>query len=131
MERASFGLNANGYPWWDALKGEVKDVIEVLVSADGKDYKPVGVLKTDIRWVDLPVNHMWPDDETMTGATYRVIPEKPVKARYVQYVITPKRHIDVTELEVLDSIKYEPFDLRVALPEIKGAAKEAPKAGKR
>src|SRR5207249_4371817 len=22
---ASFGMNVNGYPWWDALKGEVED----------------------------------------------------------------------------------------------------------
>jgi hypothetical protein len=116
---ASFGLNANGYPWWDAVKGEMQDVIEVLVSADGKEYKSVGTLKTDLRWVDLPVNHLWPDDETMCGPTYRIIPEKPMKARYVQYVITPKRNIDVTELEVLDSIKYEPFDLKIALPDEK------------
>jgi hypothetical protein len=55
----------------------------------------------------------------MCGPTYRIIPDKPVKARYVQYVITPKRNIDVTELEVLDSIKYEPFDLKIALPDEK------------
>jgi len=34
---AAFGMNFHGYPWWDALTGEVKDTVEVLVSTDGKD----------------------------------------------------------------------------------------------
>src|SRR6185436_3899519 len=27
-----------GWPWWDALKGEIKDQVEVLTSMDGRDY---------------------------------------------------------------------------------------------
>ena len=45
---------------------------------------------------------MKPDDEMLTGYTFRLIPEKPVQARYVRYKITPARNICVTELEVLD-----------------------------
>ena len=118
---ASFGLNANGYGLLDVLKGEVKDKVEVFVSNDGKDYKSVGFLVTDLRWKDLPVNHMWPDWELIQGHTFRVIPEKPVTARYVRYDVTPRRFFCITELEVLDSIRLEPFDLRIALPDEVGA----------
>jgi hypothetical protein len=40
-----------------------------------------------------------------------------VTARYVQYRVTSPRFFCCTELEVLDAIRYEPFDLRVALPD--------------
>jgi hypothetical protein len=116
---ASFGMNVHGYPCYDSLKGEVQDKIEVLVSDDGKEYKSLGLLVTDWRWKDLPANHMWPDEETITGATFRLIPEQPVTARFVQYKVTSPRFFCCTELEVLDAIKYEPFDLRVALPDEK------------
>jgi len=116
---ASFGLNANGYEWWDALKGEVKDKTEVLISDDGKTFSSAGFLYTDWRWKDLPANHIWPDDETITGATFRLIPPKPVTTRFVQYKITSPRFFCCTELEVLDALKLEPFDLRIALPEEK------------
>jgi hypothetical protein len=62
---------------------------------------------------------MAPDHEAIQGATFRVIPDKPVEARYVQYKVTNARLFDCTELEVLDSIRSEPFDLRVALPDEK------------
>lgn len=113
---ASFGLNANGYPWHDALRGQVTDQIQVLVSDDGKDFKPIGLLKTDLRWIDLAANHMWPDDEQLTGHTYRLVPTNPITTRYVQYKITSNRNICPTELEVLDTLKREPFDLKIALP---------------
>ncbi|HEX2971881.1 MAG TPA: hypothetical protein VHP11_06085 [Tepidisphaeraceae bacterium] len=113
---ASFGMDFHGYPWWDVMKGEVKDKVQVLVSEDGQAYRPVGYLHTDWRWKELPVNHMWPDDETITGATFRLVPEKPVTARYVQYKVENARIFCATELEVLESIRQEPFDLRIALP---------------
>ncbi|MDQ3815810.1 MAG: discoidin domain-containing protein, partial [Armatimonadota bacterium] len=116
---ASFGLNFHGYPWHDALKGQVKDQVEVLVSDDGKDFNSLGFLQTDLRYKDIPINFMLPDEETLTGATFRFIPDKPVTTRYVQYKITNKRNFDVTELEVLDAIKFEPYDLRLALPDEK------------
>jgi hypothetical protein len=114
---ASLGMNFHGYPWHDALAGQVKDRVEVLTSLDGENYTSRGFLHTDWRWQELPVNHMWPDDERITGATFRLIPEKPVRTRYVQYRVTSDRFFCCTELEVLDSIRYEPFDLRIALPD--------------
>jgi hypothetical protein len=114
---AAFGMNFHGYPWWDAMKGEVKDRVEVLVSLDGETYESVGFLDTDWRWKDLPVNHMWPDEETITGATFRLVPPSPLSARYVRYKIDNQRIIACTELEVLDRVTLEPFDLRLALPE--------------
>jgi hypothetical protein len=114
---ASFGLNLHGYPWHDALNGEIKDTVEVLVSNDGKDFTSVGFLKTDLLRRDVPVNFMVPDNEELTGGTFRCIPEKPVPARYVQFKVTNKRVFVATEIEVLDTIRFEPFDLRIALPE--------------
>jgi hypothetical protein len=116
---ASFGVNFHGYPWHDALKGQIKDAVEVLVSNDGTTFTSVGSLKTDVRMKDVPVNFMMPDNEELTGGTFRFIPTKPVQARYVQFKITNKRVVDVTELEVLDAIELKPFDLRVALPDEK------------
>jgi hypothetical protein len=117
---ASFGMNFHGYPWWDALEGEVQDKVEVLVSTDGSDFKAQGFLKTDLRWVDLPANYMWTDDETMTSATFRFVPPQPVTARFVKYRVTNARIFDCAGLEVLDAIRLEPFDLRIALPDEAG-----------
>jgi hypothetical protein len=119
MACASFAMNVHGYEFWDALKGQVKDRVEVTVSQDGKTYESAGFLKTDLRWKDLPVNHMWPDDEAITGHTFRLVNARPVTARYVQYKVHSPRFFCATEVEVLDAISYEPFDLRIALPETK------------
>jgi hypothetical protein len=72
-----------------------------------------------VRFKDIPVNFMLPDDETLTGYTLRLIPEAPVTARHVRYRVTPRRLLCATELEVLDAIRFEPFDLRIALPHAK------------
>ncbi|MEA3209423.1 MAG: hypothetical protein QOE70_2480 [Chthoniobacter sp.] len=119
---ASFGLNFHGYKWHDALKGEVQDKVEVLVSNDGASYTSVGFLVTDLRKKDIPVNFMLPDNEELKGATFRVIPPKPVPARYVQYKVTSNRMFVATEVEVLDAINFKPFDLQIALPDEKAAA---------
>jgi hypothetical protein len=118
-ECASFGMNFHGYPWHDAMRGQIKDMVEVLVSDDGTTFISVGFLQTDLRRKDIPVNFMMPDNEQLTGATFRFIPEKPVKTRYVRYRVTNKRAFDATELEVLDRIEIKPFDLRIALPDEK------------
>jgi hypothetical protein len=119
MTCASFGMNFHGYPWHDALKGEVTDRVEVLVSDDGTNFRSVGMLQTDLRRRDIPVNFMLPDNETLTGATFRCIPPTPLATRYVRYKVSNTRVIDVTELEVLDAIRFEPCDLRIALPDEK------------
>jgi hypothetical protein len=123
---ASFGLNFHGYPWHDALKGAIKDQVEVLTSTDGTNYSPVGFLQSDLRKKDIPVNFMLPDDEKLTGATFRVIPAQSVTARYVQFKITNTRVFDVTEIEVLDAISIQPFDMRIALPDEKPAKAATP-----
>ncbi len=105
-----------GWPWWDALKGQVKDTIEVLTSVDAQQYTSRGFFDLNLRRKDIPINHMLPDDETATGFLYALLPPEPVEARYVQYKITAQRTLTVSEVQVLDSIQYEPFDLRVALP---------------
>jgi len=125
MNCASFGMNFHGYEWQDALKGEVKDKVEVLVSEDGKQYTSLGFLKTDLRRNDIPINFMLPDEEALTGATFHFIPAQPVRTRYVQYKVTSKRNFDCTELEVLDAIKFEPYDLRIALPDEKTPIRSA------
>ncbi len=35
----------------------------------------------------------------------------------MKFRITPKRILGVTEVQALDSVKYEPFDLRITLPD--------------
>jgi hypothetical protein len=114
---ASFGLNFHGYPWWDSLKGEIKDKVAIQISDDGRDFTSIGPLKTDLRRKDIPVNFMLPDEETLAGHTFRLIPEKPISTRYVRYLITSDRHLCATELEVLESIDLKPFDLHIALPD--------------
>ncbi|HEY0552045.1 MAG TPA: discoidin domain-containing protein, partial [Verrucomicrobiae bacterium] len=105
-----------GWPWWDALKGQFKDQVEVLTSLDGKDFTSHGFFDLNLRWKDLPVNHFWPDEEVIAGHNFELVPPAPVEARYVRYKVTPERSLTVSEIEVLDFIRYEPFDLRVALP---------------
>ncbi len=106
-----------GYPWWDALKGQFKDKVEVLTSLDGKEFASAGLFDLNLRWKDLPVNHFWPDEEVIAGHNFEFIPAKPVEARYVKFKVTPERALTVSEVEALDFIRYEPFDLRVALPD--------------
>jgi len=106
-----------GWPWWDAMKGEIKDRVEVLTSTDGANFMRRGLFNLNLRHKDIPVNHMMPDDETATGFTYALVPQGPIEARWVRFEITPQRTLTVSEVEVLDSIRFEPFDLRIALPD--------------
>jgi hypothetical protein len=116
---ASFGLNFHGYPWHDSLRAQIKDRIAIQVSDNGTDFDSIGTLKTDLKRKDIPINFMLPDEETLAGHTFRLIPEKPITTRYVRYLITSDRHFCATELEVLDKIDLKPFDLRIALPDEK------------
>jgi len=115
-----------GWPWWDALKGQVQDKVEVLTSLDGNAYASQGFFDFDLRWKDIPINHLMPDDETAQGYCFALIPAKPVQARYVRFAITPERILTVSEVQVLDFIRFEPFDLRIALPDDKVAEAPAP-----
>jgi hypothetical protein len=91
--------------------------VEVLTSLDGQEYSSQGFFNLNLRWKDLPANHFWPDDETLAGHLFELIPTKPVEARYVRFKITPERTLTVSEVEVLDWIKYEPFAVPIALPD--------------
>jgi hypothetical protein len=117
---AAFRIHLSaGWPWWDALQGEVKDTVEVLTSLDGQQYASQGFFDLNLRHKEIPINYMLPDDETAAGFLYALTPPAPVDARYVQYQITPQRTLTVSEVQVLDSIQSTPFDLRIALPDEK------------
>ena len=106
-----------GWPWWDAMKGEVKDRVEVLTATDGQTFQSRGFFSLNLRWKDFPVNYFWPDDETVCAHVFELVPPSPVEARQVRFKITPARTLTVSEVEVLDFIRYQPFDLRIALPD--------------
>ena len=40
-----------------------------------------------------------------------------VEARWVRFKLLPKRAVAVTEVQALEWLKEEPFDLRIALPD--------------
>ena len=113
----AFHIHLTGYPFWDAMKGEVQDKVEVLTSRDGEDFASQGFFDLRLRWKDLPANHMGPDEETFTAPVYELIPGQPADARYVRFKLSARRFSMVSEVEVLDFIKREPFDLRITLPE--------------
>jgi hypothetical protein len=116
---AAFRIQTGGWPFWDALRGEVKDKVEVLTSTDGKQYTSQGFFDFRLRWKDLPANYAWPDEETLCGPNYLLVAAAPVQARYVRFDITPARFLSVSEVQVLDSVRFEPFDLKIALPDAK------------
>lgn len=113
----AFRVHVGGYPFRDALKGEIEDKIEVLTSVDGRSFASAGFIDTDLRWKDLPVNFMWPQEETLMACNAALILERPVEARHVRFAVTPARLLGITEVQVLDRIAFEPFDLRIALPD--------------
>ncbi|NQT86210.1 hypothetical protein HQ560_05555, partial [bacterium] len=106
-----------GWPWWDALKGEVKDQVEALTSLDGKEFTSRGTFDFALRWKAIPINHLMPDEETARGYTFPLVLAAPVSARYVRFRIAPARILVVSEVQVLDGMGATPFDLRIALPE--------------
>ena len=95
----------------------------MLTSRDGESFASQGSFDLNLRWKDLPVNHFWPDEEVIAGHNFELIPPRPIDARYVKFKVTPERALTVSEVEVLDFIRYEPFDLRIALPDDRVAAK--------
>ena len=114
---AAFRIQTGGWPFWDALRGEVQDKVEVLTSVDGKRYASQGFFDFRLRWKDIPANEAWPDDETLCGPNYLLFAPAPVEARYVRFAIMPARSLSISEVQVLDSVRFEPFDLKIALPD--------------
>jgi hypothetical protein len=106
----------SGWPWWDALKGEIQDEVEVFTSEDGDRYVSHGRFDFNLWRKDIPINHMLPDEETAKGFNFTKLLPTPVSARFVRFQVTPRRAVGISEVQALDFVKYEPFDLRVALP---------------
>lgn len=105
-----------GYPFWDALKGQVLDVVEVLTSRDGVTFASQGFLQMSLWKKDVPINYMLQDDETATAWNFELDLPTAVAARYVRYHISPKRTVCVSELQVFDRVDYTPFDIKIAPP---------------
>jgi hypothetical protein len=102
------------------MKGAWQDIVEVQHSTDNVSFVHTGTFNFNLRWKDLPANYMWNDDETFTAFNFELI-TAPVTARYVKFNMWPwkgaqTRSMSVCELEVLDSITYTPFDLKLAPP---------------
>ncbi|MEX0777821.1 MAG: discoidin domain-containing protein [Phycisphaeraceae bacterium] len=113
---AAVRIHIHGYPGADAIKGEVKDKVEVLVSNDGQNFTSAGEFDFRLYWKDIPANYMWTDEETFRGHNHTLKFDQPIEARYVKYAIKATRFLDITEVQVLDAVHAEPFDLRIALP---------------
>ncbi len=115
---AAFRIQTCGYEWWDSLKNENQDQIELLTSTDNQNWTSQGFFKMNFARKDVPLNFMLPDDETLCGPNLFLAPKDgPVEARYVRYKITTHRMTDVSEVQVLDSFEFKPFDLKIALPD--------------
>ena len=113
-------VHISGYIEKDMLKGEVEDKVEALVSNDGNEFRSLGFFDTRLRWKDLPVNFMYPDEETLKAGCVAKRLDKPETARFVRFRFTAsKRYLACTEIQVFDRIDRKPFDMRIALPEAK------------
>jgi len=110
----------SGWPWPDVWKGDWKEKIEVFTSDDGQAWTSQGLVNLN-RWrKDTPINFMAPDDEQIQGYNFDLVAPKPVSCRYVRWRINPNGHAAlITEVQALDFVKYEPFDIRLALPDEK------------
>jgi len=106
-----------GWPWWDALRGQIKDEVEVLSSQDGRQYVSHGQFDFNLWRKDIPINHMLPDDETAQGFNFTKLLAAPISARYVRFKVKPQRILGISEVQALDSVAERPFDLRLALPD--------------
>ncbi|WP_347243071.1 discoidin domain-containing protein [Thermogutta sp.] len=115
---AGFGIHITaGWPWWDALKGEVRDEVEVWTSLDGQTFARQGTFNLNLWRREIPINHMLPDDETAQGWNYILPLSSPVTAQFVRFRITARRSLGVTEVQAFDRIDVRPFDLRILLPD--------------
>jgi hypothetical protein len=117
MTFAAVRAHILGYEGADAIKGQVKDEIEVLTSDDNTNFVSQGKFDFRLYWKNIPVNFMWTDEESFAAHNHTLMMKAPVKARYVKYKVTPGRSFfGITELQVIDGVKSEPFDLKIALP---------------
>ena len=125
----AFRIHLFGYDWQDAVKGEIKDKVEVLTSLDGQNFVSEGHFDFNLRWKDVPENYMWTDEETFCAHVHMLALPGAINARYVQFRVTPSRITGISEVMVLDSYEFTPFDLRIALPDPADNGKAPPNAG--
>jgi hypothetical protein len=113
----AFRVQTTGYPFHDAMQGEVQDDVEVFTSADGKEFVSQGKINFKLRWKDFAANYFWNQDERFTGHNFELLLDRQVEAKFVKFTLKPKRALCVSEVQVLDFIKYKPFDLKLAMPD--------------
>jgi hypothetical protein len=115
-ERSAYIWPAVG-PGGTPCGGEVRDEVEVFTSLDGQAFTSRGRFDTKLWRKDIPLNHLLPDDETAQGWNFELRMSQPIKARYVRFVLQPHRIVSVSEIQALDFIRDDPFELRIALPD--------------
>jgi len=108
-----------GWPWWDALKGEIRDEIEALTSRDGQIFESQGTFALNFFRREVPINHMLPDDETAQAWNYFLRLESPVSTRFVRFRVTPRRSLGITEVQAFDRLDRREFSMQVLLPDEK------------
>lgn len=106
-----------GWPWWDALQGEVRDEVEAFLSPDGTEFVSCGKFQMNLFRRDIPINHMLPDDEKAQAWNYILPLPEPREARLVRFRLVPKRIVGVTEVQAWDRLERRPFDLKILLPD--------------
>jgi hypothetical protein len=117
---AALGLHLTaGWPWWDALQGEIQDEVEAFLSSDGETFHSCGKFTLNLFRRDIPINHMLPDDEKAQAWNYLLPLEGSPSARWVRFRLTPRRIVGVTEVQAFDRLERRPFHLRILLPDEK------------
>ena len=125
----AFRIHIYGYDFQDAIKGQVKDKVEVLTSLDGQNFTSAGNFDFNLRWKNVPENYMWTDEESFCAHVHTLPLKDAVNARYVQFKVTPSRTMGISEVMVLDGYEFKPFDLKIALPDPANNGKAPPNAG--
>ncbi|MCL2640523.1 MAG: discoidin domain-containing protein [Phycisphaerales bacterium] len=126
----AFRIHIYGWGPQDAIKGEVKDKVEVLTSLDGENFTSTGNFDFNLRGKDIPENFTWNDEETFKAHNHTLPLKDAVNARYVKFKVTPgNRMMGISEVQVLDGYEFKPFSMRLALPDPAGNGKAPPNAG--
>jgi hypothetical protein len=127
----AFRIHMAGFwPSWDAMQNQWKDKVEVFTSEDGKEFTSRGQFDFLLRRKDIPANYMLADDERAEGYNFDLSLDKPIKARYVRYALTPARQVVVTEVQVFDHITCAKWDPKITLPSDNVVMKLNPKDAK-
>ena len=69
----------------------MQDRVEIRTSADGVTFVSQGFVPMSVWRKDVPVNYVLLDDGSATAWNFELRLPSPVQARYVRYLLTPKR----------------------------------------